>query len=120
MTIHQPIECEAHLTAVVPPGDEEATCSVSSTLTTAAAGTGAKRQRWANERWRDEYRRALAKHRILDGVAFDVKIAVGLGPNSRFDFSQIDRHGDHYLFVMLETDVWEYLGQFATPAAALE
>ena len=32
----------------------------------------------------------------------------------------IDRHGDHYIFWLLGSDIWEYIGKFETTAEAVE
>jgi hypothetical protein len=35
------------------------------------------------------------------------------------DLGQIDRHQDHYIFIMMDSDIWEYIGRFETTAEAL-
>ena len=86
MTIRQPIGALGVSAAVVTPGDEEATMvkRVNSDVTAAAAAASSKLGDWARSRRSAVRTQALEQHQILDGVRFGVKLAVGLGPETRF------------------------------------
>ncbi len=53
--------------------------------TDVAAAVGTRLQDWATQRRASDHRKALERLGIVDGVSFGVKLAVGLGPETRFE-----------------------------------